>query len=206
MESDHIDELLERYLLLVHEYTALREQLSAHQTSVYSNIARANFHAERGMRFGQDHYDERMQAIRRVAITTGNDQDDVPVFTVINGDAESSPPQESTDPDKKSDIENVKDEGEGEGAVDEKKKTDNPSRMKPKDPLRWFGMLTPMPLRQAQTQSIRAVEDIIPKLVSVNAQMAQVEIEVRRARKKRAKAEAATKKEREFAVGTEVMA
>jgi hypothetical protein len=58
---------------------------------------------------------------------------------------------------------------------------------KPKDPLRWFGLLTPMPLRKAQTQSIRAVEHVIPRLASVSAEMAEVEIEVRRARKRRAK-------------------
>lgn len=64
-----------------------------------------------------------------------------------------------------------------------------------------------MALRQAQAQSIDAVEQVIPKLISVNAQMAQIEIEVRRARKKRAKAEAAAaKKEQEVSVSTEITA
>ncbi|KAI1212424.1 uncharacterized protein F4807DRAFT_416065 [Annulohypoxylon truncatum] len=198
MEADHIDKLLERYLHLLHEYTALRDQLSSLQTGIYQNIARANFAAERGLRFGQDHYDERMQASRRVAITPEDDgqESSVPIFTITS---------ESKDPEKEAavddDARNVAEEGE-------KKEADASSaKMRRRDPLRWFGLLTPMALRQAQAQSIEAVEQVIPKLVSVNAEMAQVEIEVRRARKKRAKAEAAAaKKEQEVGVGTEVAA
>ena len=63
-QQQHIDALLERYLGLLDEYTQLRKSLSQIQSNVYQNIARANFAGERGMRYGQDHYDERMQAIR----------------------------------------------------------------------------------------------------------------------------------------------
>ncbi|KAK3296146.1 uncharacterized protein B0H64DRAFT_461081 [Chaetomium fimeti] len=64
----------------------------------------------------------------------------------------------------------------------------------PIDPLRWFGILTPLPLRQAQGHAIKAVEEIIPQLATLSAAMAAVELEVRRARKKRAKAEKAEEK------------
>lgn len=60
------------------------------------------------------------------------------------------------------------------------------------DPLRWFGVLTPMALRQTQACTVQTVEDIIPRLVSVDAAMRQVEIEVRRAKKRRAKADKAS--------------
>lgn len=56
------------------------------------------------------------------------------------------------------------------------------------NPLRWFGVLVPQALRDAQSEAVRTVEDILPRLASVQAGMAQVEIEVRRARKRRAKA------------------
>ncbi|ATY63630.1 hypothetical protein A9K55_008494 [Cordyceps militaris] len=56
------------------------------------------------------------------------------------------------------------------------------------NPLRWFGVLVPQALRDAQSEAVRTVEDILPRLASVQAEMAQVEIEVRRARKRRAKA------------------
>jgi len=65
----------------------------------------------------------------------------------------------------------------------------SPSKPKSNDPIRWFGILTPLPLRQAQAHAIQAVEELIPKLASVSAEMAAVELAVRRARKKRTKAE-----------------
>ncbi|KAI0115178.1 hypothetical protein F4814DRAFT_309816 [Daldinia grandis] len=197
MEADHIDELLERYLHLLHQYTTLREQLSSLQTGIYQNIARANFAAERGMRFGQDCYDERMQASRKVAITLGGDRD-IPAFAVTTGSTEAGLAQSEKAAAGAAADDGAKDaskEGGGKGEDEGEKKKEEASESRKqllrKDPLRWFGLLTPMPLRQAQAQSIEAVEQVIPQLASVDAQMAQVEIEVRRARKKRAKAEAA---------------
>jgi hypothetical protein len=80
---------------------------------------------------------------------------------------------------KESDTEEEK--GEGKGGT------------KPKDPLRMFGILTPQALRLAQGGAIKMVEEIVPKLVQVDAEMKEVEIKIRRARKFRAKAEAAEK-------------
>ena len=64
---------------------------------------------------------------------------------------------------------------------------------KPKDPIRMFGILTPQALRLAQGGAIKMVEDLVPKLASVDAEMKEVEIKIRRARKHRAKAEALEK-------------
>ncbi|TWU74820.1 hypothetical protein ED733_006587 [Metarhizium rileyi] len=192
-----IDQLLERYLTLLDEYTELRKELSKLQSEVFHNIARANFSGERGLRYGQDQYDDRMRASRRVAIAKA--EDDVFNFTVARATSEGPPPAETggraahdedtaetshersagdVDTDEASDGEQVKG-----GEVDN-------------DPLRWFGILTPMPLRTAQSHSVRVVEDVIPRLVSVNAEMRHVEIDVRRARKRKAKAEAAKSKVR----------
>ncbi|KAI2462910.1 hypothetical protein F4781DRAFT_161455 [Annulohypoxylon bovei var. microspora] len=206
MEVDHIDQLLERYLHLLHEYTTLRDQLSSLQAGMYQNIARANFAGERGMRFGQDQYDERMQASRRVAVAQDDSalESSAPIFAVSAQGAESEPARASHDPEEGAAVDDsaqdeVEEEGEKEGAGASSPKVQR------RDPLRWFGLLAPMALRRAQAQSVEAVEQVIPKLVSVNAEMAQVEIEVRRARKKRAKAEAAAaKKEQEVGVGTEI--
>lgn len=180
MEQQHIDELLERYLGLLNEYTVLRQSLSQLQSGVYQNIARANFSGERGMRYGQDHYDERMQAARRLAI--GVDGKLQPTFTVVDALVEEpeEPKNETSE--------------ETEKQSDENDEKPAPKKNKNKNPLHWFGLFAPMPLRTAQTQSIQAVEDIIPRLVSINAEMLNLEIEVRRVRKRRAKAEAAAKK------------
>ncbi|KAI3344084.1 hypothetical protein F4824DRAFT_32588 [Ustulina deusta] len=260
MDQDHIDGLLERYLHLLHGYTSLREELTALQTGMYQNIARANFAAERGVRFGQDYYDDRMQASRRLAISYNNqgnartqdpsmsqDRENpvvldgvVTSFTVIDPAAVYVPASTVEDPGVSVEVPNPDPRpaaGVDAGSVEQSatkstkievrsaptssSRTDVDAQprsnagdtagectnsspppiaekgtvtsQKSNDALRWFGLLTPMPLRQAQTQSIRAVEHVIPRLASLNAEMAAVEIEVRRARKRRAKAEAASR-------------
>lgn len=55
------------------------------------------------------------------------------------------------------------------------------------DPLLMFGVLTPPTLRQAQSSATELVEDIVPRLASVDAEMRELEIEIRRARKRFAK-------------------
>lgn len=179
--ADDIDRMLERYLGLVDEYTKLRASLTALQTSIYQNIARANFSAERGVRYGQDLFDERMQRSRSLKITQG--EAGTPSFEVTPYEEI----QESSQEDDKHEV----DDSEVVDEQDNEKEKPHKSH----DPLRWFGILTPMTLRQAQSQAIKAVEQIIPKLVTINAEMADVEIRVRRARKKRAKAEAAAVKQ-----------
>ncbi|KAI0552936.1 hypothetical protein F4679DRAFT_30139 [Xylaria curta] len=247
MDQDHIDSLLERYLHLLHEYTSLREELATLQMGMYQHIARANFAAERGLRFGQDYYDDRMQASRRLAISCQSQDRDqaqdqsesesrdrgdltvlsgvVPSFTVANpaaGDSKIDMKAPDPDPRPEAEIEaepmeqsavetaNTEEAGSAstpssQASMEDAEVTasENPgdsvptveegraTQQKSNDPLRWFGLLTPVPLRQAQTQSIRLIEHVIPRLASVNAEMAEVEIEVRRARKKRAKAAAA---------------
>ncbi|SPJ89636.1 uncharacterized protein FTOL_12997 [Fusarium torulosum] len=189
MEQQQIDELLQRYLGLLDEYTQLRQSLSQLQSGIYQNIARANFSAERGMRYGQDHYDERMQATRILTIEQNEDND--PVFAIVDA------PQEEQEAEKKEEKDEDLPTEESSDSPTSDADEEKPMKKKPKknkNPLHWFGLFAPMPLRTAQTQSVQAVEDIIPKLVSVNAEMLKVEIEVRRARKRRAKAEAAEKK------------
>ncbi|KAI0180054.1 hypothetical protein GGR52DRAFT_568815 [Hypoxylon sp. FL1284] len=207
-EADRIDALLVRYLGLLDEYAGLRARLSGLQTAAYQSIARANFAAERGMRFGRDHYDDRMRATRRVFITTAASSDEgdelggVPVFAVrssaTNSRDEEGAAEDETTADSTKDDQEAREDGEDASPPpSSQKQQKKKQQQQPKDPLRWFGLLAPQPLRQAQAQSVEAVEQVVPALASVAARMAQVEIEVRRARKRRAKAEAAAAKERE---------
>ncbi|KAH7243307.1 uncharacterized protein BKA55DRAFT_692469 [Fusarium redolens] len=184
-EQQDIDELLERYLSLLDEYSQLRQSLSQIQSDVFHNIARANFAGERGMRYGQDHYDERMQATRLLAIEQNESQS--PSFSFYTA------PDEEKDADKE-DISSAEKSGDASTPDAEEANPTEKKRKQNKNPLQWFGLFAPMPLRTAQAHSVKAVEEIIPRLVSVNAEMLHVEIEVRRARKRRAKAEAAEKK------------
>lgn len=199
MAQQQIDQLLERYLSLLDEYTRLRESLSQLQSGVYQNIARANFSGERGMRYGQDHYDGRMQALRLLDVSV--DEQSVPSFTIVEAPKEEGEATKEKDTEKTDD---VAEEQEPSEAQTEKTKAKEKKQKKVKNPIHWFGLFAPMPLRTAQTQSIQAVEEIIPRLVSVNAEMLNVEIEVRRARKRRAKAEAAAGKDTETTLSTVV--
>ncbi len=58
----------------------------------------------------------------------------------------------------------------------------------PRDPLNWFGIFVPPALRASQSSFKSAVIDIIPALASTTNEMKEVEIEVRRARKRLKKA------------------
>lgn len=233
-----IDDLLARYLLLVDEYTTLRADLSRLQSATFQHLARANFAAERGTRYGADQYDERMQASRTV-VFGGHDMRDADVsadgdgkngmvnvgssggtgveFRVVTksggkhgGDDEKEQKQHQQEEKQKS--------AEGaEAEADEDKRaktsttdtTENPQDIDthsnkqqdkkdkptsppvPVDPLRWFGVLTPLALRQTQACAVEVVERIVPRLVMIDIVMREVEIEVRRAKKRRAKREAA---------------
>ncbi|KAK0669662.1 hypothetical protein QBC41DRAFT_319355 [Cercophora samala] len=213
MSTSKIDSLLQQYLVLLNEYTTLRTTLNAHQASLYQHLARANFAAQPGVRYyGQDYYDERMQATSRLDITISPDTN-TPEFKLTKPpattDEPSKPPEkenktfdepqpsvedennntsaardEATEKDKTNNNKNDDDENDN----DEKPKSQQPKK-KSNDPLRWFGILTPLPLRLAQASAKTAVEDAIPQLATLSEQMKALELEVRRERKKRAKAE-----------------
>lgn len=216
MEPSHVDKLLERYLLLLDEYTTLRSTLENIQGAMYQNIARANFSGERGVRYGQDFYDDRMQASRRVQVTLREPDGGVPEFSTVvrnldaeggenveepgevqeNEEDEPEKAAEESDPgNQESRSKEASDAGNGSGSLKkeecEKKTKERKRRLeRSRDPLRWFGLVTPTPLRFAQTQAIQLVETVVPRLASVDAEMKDVEIAVRRARKRRTKAEA----------------
>ncbi|KAM3559414.1 hypothetical protein MY1884_003485 [Beauveria asiatica] len=170
-----IDELLERYLGLLDQHATLRASLAATQRDTFQSLARANFSAPRGARYGPDQYDARMQASRRVVITV-EEESGPPTFTVTDDAVRSGGGEEA-----KEEKDNVAGKGVAAAAAAAAAAGRN-------DPIRWFGVLVPQALRDAQRHARTAVQDVIPRLASVEAEMAHVEVEVRRARKRRAKA------------------
>ncbi|EGO57504.1 hypothetical protein NEUTE1DRAFT_41103 [Neurospora tetrasperma FGSC 2508] len=214
--NTQIDALLTRYLLLLDEYTTLRSSLSSLQAGMYQNLARANFTAERGVRYGKEYFDERMVASRRVLVRVGagkgkgkgdkkeeeekeehggwwwlvgkhkEAKEEVIQRADTTATTTTTPPPPVASADQDSGT--LSSPNDDTDTPEADKEDDTKKKIRKNDPLRWFGLLTPLPLRLAQTQAIQAVEQIIPRLVTVNAEMAQVEIEVRRARKRREKA------------------
>lgn len=60
---------------------------------------------------------------------------------------------------------------------------DEKPRIDPRDPIRWFGVLVPPPLRLAQSKFVGVVEGPIPQLVTLSKELRVLEIEIGRTRK-----------------------
>jgi coiled-coil domain-containing protein 115 len=196
MDQSHIDDLLGRHLLLLDEYTRLRDRLSKLQSSVYYLLARANFETQRGFRYGSDQYDARMKAVRRLRIDEDAEKGMTWKMTDATGETEPTEEEETRkeannqDDTLAEELEEKLDLAKDTSAVEDEEKLPKPGqKQKTADPLRWFGLMPPASLRNAQTASIESVQEVIPRLVEVNVQMQQLEIEIRRARKRRAKAD-----------------
>lgn len=192
---DTVDTLLERYLVLLDEYTSLRTELSRLQAAGFQHLARANFAAERGARFGADSYDERMQATRTVVISTEDGENDEEKEPYAHGNGSTLTFQVVDVVDEVSDSQ---DAGESATAEEPEKAGGNEEQEEQRrrmrranDPIRCFGVLAPLALRQTQACAVDVIERVVPRLATVDAAMRALEIEVRRARKRRAKAQSA---------------
>ena len=111
----------------------------------------------------------------------------------------TAPPQVATEQPTPPTKEEEKDAEEEKEDEEDDTNTTTATKKKSTDPLRWFGILTPAALRQAQGHAITAVEDIIPRLATVSGEMAALEVAVRRARKKRRVREEKEQKEKRVA-------
>ncbi|KAI0999421.1 hypothetical protein K3495_g8774 [Podosphaera aphanis] len=185
-KSQEIDRLFELYLNLVHQYDVLRKSLNELHSTTQYNIARANFKAARGMRYGEELYDARMQATKRCHLTLQR-ENDTAAFTVSILDTQVVLP--CSQDDGYVGIPNETADGEPQESISKEKcnggnKSENsPSR----NPMNMFGILVPKELRLAQEASIKIVQDIIPYILTLDAEMKQLEIKIRRERKQRIK-------------------
>ncbi|KAK5654174.1 hypothetical protein OQA88_7605 [Cercophora sp. LCS_1] len=211
MSENEIDALLERYLGLLDSYVDLQQKLGRLQSTVFQNLAKANFSAERGIRYGQDYYDERMHASRGLKVDLLHpDSPDGYLKYELGAVLQGEPTQEPADADcgdEDLDANRVAEENSDEtpgNNSDESGEEKTPQQNKASnDPLRWFGILTPMTLRQAQRHAIESVESIIPRLATLSSEMAEIELEIRRARKKRAKAAKLRQQQEEHTAGSD---
>lgn len=62
--------------------------------------------------------------------------------------------------------------------------TENEMEAPATDPLRWFGILVPSTLRASQSSFKKAVAEKVPSLVNISSEMKELEVEIRRTRKK----------------------
>ncbi|RMZ72936.1 ATP synthase subunit D domain-containing [Pyrenophora seminiperda CCB06] len=203
---DDLDDLLEHYLLTLHEYHKVMGELTTQLSSGYMALAQANFHnSSSAIRYGQDCYDERMQAIRKVHIAEhGRLLSDRPHFSIHPPDVVAPPSRKTSDAEQEEHEQNDEQDEPSSSAIP--KPTDkaettpdagqrsNPdpkqteqenkkSSEKIADPLKWFGILVPPALRTAQSTFVDAVEGPIPQLATIAKDLRMQEIEIGRVRK-----------------------
>lgn len=192
--SDNIENLLAEHLGLVDEYDQIRRSFCTLHTSAQQHLARANFTAARGIRYGKDLYDSRMQALRLCRITEDVEKSKL-AFAIYMKDIEkehqnlpleekvTKNPVESTYASSPKTASSADNTGEKTKA--------NASSTIP-DPIRMFGILIPQSLRWAQGDFIKIVY-LIPRLVEINVELAEIEVKIRRIQKYRAEAKAKAK-------------
>ncbi|KAF2805390.1 uncharacterized protein BDZ99DRAFT_480768 [Mytilinidion resinicola] len=153
------------------------------------SLAQANYHNR--TRFGQDYYDERMQASRHVSLQM---KDDVPSFTVSKSEPQETLSKDESEkpgaPEQPSKNEPQADRPEpSEKTSDVRSSDENPTSTKSVDPIRWFGILVPPALRSAQSSFVSAIEGPIPRLATLSKELRNLQIEIGRARKRLRKIE-----------------
>lgn len=166
--QNRLDELWDSYLTLLDGYTKAQDEIKKHLNSGFLSLAKAQSSAPLGRRYGQDWYDERMKAEKRVhvlddpaetsdeSITAGLQKLRIslaqnPTKTISKDAAnqrtvegeESQPKQQPSPPGTP--------EPEDREKPTEDEKTEEAGKAKPVNPLRWYGVLVPPELRKAQS-------------------------------------------------------
>jgi coiled-coil domain-containing protein 115 len=228
---ERLDSLLETYLELLDGYTTLRTQLSKQFSDGFFSLARANHTSPTlgsGRRYGEEGYDERMKAHRRIVYSTRDSQRDENWSTTEDGKVgtpvrsqrlELSNLKADTSPAYRISIQTIRapldspkssssDETDtskhraADAALQNDEPTSSPfangpptttkpaspssTKTKPtpsnRDPLNWYGILIPPPLRQAQASFISAVESSVPQLLNTSASMHDLETRITKLR------------------------
>ncbi|KAK4989492.1 hypothetical protein LTR50_003236 [Elasticomyces elasticus] len=206
--QDHLDVLWEKYLTLLDQYQQAQHQLSQHFSSGFISLAQANFTSPSHIRYGKDYYDARMQASRRLAITREAERSVAkkpdPLHSTPIEQRETDavkPPEPSqaptppttpppSDPIFKTNqpVLIIQTKTTPPPPTDAADTTPPPTA---KDPLRWFGILSPPALRTTQRSFIAALQDPVLSAVNAARAMRGVEGEIRRVRKEVRRAERA---------------
>lgn len=202
-----LDSLWTSYLNLLQQYTTAQAILKSHLSSGFLSLAESNFHTSGGQRFGKDYYDERMVARTRLRVSKeeagGGKARVVRIARVGEGQSAEegegkrqekaedecllsrTPASDSNSQDKGA--ASSDDENDSHDQVDPEKKLPIDTR----EPIRWFGILVPSSLRQAQKSFSSAVldGDALTKAINSARGMREIEAEIRKLRKAIKKAE-----------------
>ncbi|TKX19052.1 hypothetical protein C1H76_8943 [Elsinoe australis] len=186
--KQQLESLWIKYLGFLDQYSKAQQEISKHHSSGIFSLAEANFKNTTRTRYGQDYYDERMQAATRCSVSGSStqmfalDRDAIPT-TSLNNDHARNSEQQPTD---KSEPSGSSEKPDANESVPEK-------TIPSKDPLRWFGILVQPQLRSCQRSFLGMVTGPVLEAVNASRSLRQLEVEIRRLRKDIRKAERASK-------------
>ncbi|CAD0100824.1 unnamed protein product [Aureobasidium mustum] len=210
---DQLDALWEKHLTLLDSYHQAQQQIARHFSSGFFDLAQATFKSTTRVRYGQESYDDRMQAITR--FDTSVDDHDIPCLALkVNDTTPQSTTGESTkSADDRLDEKLVVEEDvtpsqqptppstpprESDEELLEKQSQENksdttgdkePSQKKVRDPIHWYGILVPPSLRSSQKSFKSAIQDPIIEAANSAQALRHINMEIRKLRKDIKKAE-----------------
>lgn len=204
---DQLDTLWEKHLTLLDSYHQAQQQIARHFSSGFFDLAQATFKSTTRVRYGQEYYDDRMQATTRFEASV-NDQD-IPRLALKVNDKPSPSTKDSTKPSDKDSSEKSpgsnkelggekqedkpSEQGEKEHP-EEQEQEDRPNdkekaHNKIRDPLHWYGILVPPSLRSSQKSFSSAIHDPVIDAVNSAQALHRVDMDIRKLRKDIKKAE-----------------
>ncbi|KAH0145888.1 hypothetical protein KCU67_g12461, partial [Aureobasidium melanogenum] len=206
---DQLDALWEKHLTLLDSYHQAQQQIARHFSSGFFHLAQATFKSTTRVRYGQEYYDDRMQATTRLDASV--DDQDLPRLALQVNDTTSPSTKHSTNQssDEKAD---EKDEDtpaqqptppstpptESDKKLPDEQSHENKSenaddkgstQKKVRDPIHWYGILVPPSLRSSQISFKSAIQDPVVEAANSAQALRHVNMEIRKLRKDIKKAE-----------------
>ncbi|KAH0375850.1 hypothetical protein KCU92_g10038, partial [Aureobasidium melanogenum] len=206
---DQLDALWEKHLTLLDSYHQAQQQIARHFSSGFFHLAQATFKSTTRVRYGQEYYDDRMQATTRLDASV--DDQDLPRLALKVNDTTSPSTKHSTNQSSDEKVDE-KDEDtpaqqptppstpptESEEKLPDEQSHENTSekahdkestQKKVRDPIHWYGILVPPSLRSSQNSFKSAIQDTVVEAANSAQALRHVNMEIRKLRKDIKKAE-----------------
>ncbi|KAL8952208.1 MAG: hypothetical protein Q9222_001863 [Ikaeria aurantiellina] len=149
-------------------------------STAFFGMMRANFTNPNRIRYGQDFYDARMQASTTFDVHSSL-KNSTELELLLHSLRVTTTLEKS---EMTARVPEFEDEDGEESLARSTRKAKSTSTVPAQDPLRWFGILVPAALKASQASFRKTVTGTIPDLANVSNEMKQLEIEIRRTRKK----------------------
>ncbi|KEQ61330.1 uncharacterized protein M437DRAFT_17531, partial [Aureobasidium melanogenum CBS 110374] len=204
---DQLDSLWEKHLTLLDSYHQAQQQIARHFSSGFFNLAQATFKSTTRVRYGQEYYDDRMQAITRFDASIDDHElphlalkiDDTTLTTTKNSNKDSTtkssndivdekeedaPAQQPTPPSTPpTESEEKRPDEQSHENKSEQADGKESAQKKVRDPIHWYGILVPPSLRSSQTSFKSAIQNPIIEAANSAQALRHVSMEIRKLRK-----------------------